>query len=143
MIDFISTKTCQEIDTILDRAVQRLVRIINNDAVVITTLFSNLNKCISIYKNPLKTLTITIDTASLTNEYGEATIILKTPSDADGSINFSYKNGTVINWANGEIPTFHRGCMYEISITKLGVPPMEGIAGSYFNVVAVPFSPVG
>lgn len=143
MPDFISTKTCQEIDIILDRAVQRLVKIIDNDVVGITTPFSSLNKSISIYKNPLKTLTISIDTASLTNEYGEATIILKIPSDADGSVNFSYKSGTVINWANGEIPTFHRGCMYEISITKLGFTAQEGLAGSYFNVVAIPFLPVG
>ena len=141
-MDYISDKSCAEIDGILNRAVQRSVKIIDNDAIGINTSFSILNKSISIYKNPIQTLNISIDIDSLTNEYGEATIILRTPDDAEASVNFSYKTGSVINWANGEKPTFHKGCMYEVSITKLGVPPQSPMVGSYFNVVAVPFSPV-
>ena len=141
-MDYISDKSCAEIDGILNRAVQRSVNILENTATVINTTFSILNKSILIYKNPIKTLNISIGTDSLTNEYGEATIIFRAPSDSEAAVNFSYKTGTVINWANGEKPTFHRGCMYEISITKLGFTAQEPLAGSYFNVVAVPFLPV-
>ena len=142
MAEYKSDKSCAEIDAILNKAVQRTVIIADNSATGINTFFSALNKRVSIYKNPIKTLNISIDTESLINEYGEATIIFRTPSDEEGSVNFTYKSGTVINWANGEKPVFYKGCMYEISITRLGIQPGINLAGSYFNVVAVPFTPV-
>lgn len=142
-MDYISDKSCAEIDGILNRAVQRQVIYNGADHLGIVSLgTSDLDK-LYVVEQPIKSLTLTL-TPVANKVYGEMTIIFKVDDSKDAALNIQMKTGSKVNWANGEKPPLIKGCMYELSVSYIGITPdpESNLAGAYFNIVVVPFLPV-